>query len=578
MTTSSDDVIAAINKRRTRLTIRPDPSETPPGSLPAGWQQWLDAMPVVDAHAGSLAPALVEAMGSRPLRPLPRRPAALSRWQAIGSLMRQQWHPDLPDERAMRIGAGAIDILLHTILIGLFLWLMYLRLMMPPTPEEDGDNIVQVEFIGRGNTAEGGGALANAGAQSGPATAAPASRAVTAVPATGRPDAPVASIPVSQPPQSSASSEAPQPVRELPSATAAVELAQPLQVSEVRQPAPQAFQLPPPRLRELQLPQVQMREVQPEQQVEALVTLKPQPVRTLQPREVQAELRAPRLQQQVQVIEVPQPQRLATLPARAAPTQPASSLQVPQLRGQVTDIPMPPAGAPTPSTQSGNGVAQQAAAAAGAGGERGTAPAAGGTTPAGNGQGALPAGQGARGVASTGAGAGPGSKPARGGWPGAAKTDDWGASNRNIAGTGAGNGSGKGKGRDGAGNGKPGLFDSDGSVRLSDEWTEQSGIDIDRAGTWLERPGLEYRGTRFDRYWVPQGSLLEEWVRKGIKKVAIPIPGSRRQLRCVVSILPPGAVCNPYSPDVNEQPARARPPPDIPFKAELQDDNGSVKP
>ena len=581
--TTSDDVIAAINQRRKRLTIRPETSgttsSTTPGTLPAGWQQWLDAKSVVDAQAqDSLAPALVEAMAQRPLRALPRSPAALSRWQAISSMMRQQWQPDFRDERAIRVSAGAIDILLHTILFGLLLWLMYLRFMMPPAPEDDGDNVVQVEFIGRGNTAEGGGALANAGAESGPASAAPTSRAVTPSPATGRPDAPMVSMQV---PQISASNEAPRLVRELPPPAAAVEVAQPLQVSEVREPTPQAFQLPPTKVLELQLPQVQLREVQSAQQVEAIATLKPQPVRTLKPREVQAELRAPKLQQQVRDIEVPQPQRLATLPARAVPSQATSSLQVPQMRGQVTDIPMPPGGAPTPSTQSGNGEAQRASAVAGTGGERGTAPAAG-TTRAGSGRGTQPAVQGGRGVASTGAGAGPGSKPAPGGWPGAAKSDDWGASSRNVAGTGTGAGSGKGKGRDGdgtgTGNGKPGLFDSDGSVRLSDGWTEQSGVDADRSGTWLKRPGLEYRGTRFDQYWVPNGTLLEEWVRKGIKKVAIPIPGSKRQLRCVVSILPPGAICNPYSPDVNEQPARARPPPDVPFKPELQDDNGSVKP
>ena len=96
----------------------------------------------------------------------------------------------------MRISAGAVDILLHTILIGLFLWLMYLRFTMAPAPEDESDSVVQVEFIGRGNVAEGGGALANAGAQSGPAAAAPTSRAVTPSPATGRPDATIVSIQV----------------------------------------------------------------------------------------------------------------------------------------------------------------------------------------------------------------------------------------------------------------------------------------------------------------------------------------------------------------------------------------------
>jgi len=566
--TTSADVIAALNQRRTRLTLRPET----PGKLPAGWQDWLDAMPPVNGHSeGALAPSLVAAFVQRPLRPIPRAPSPMGRLQSIGRLLQQQWHQDLRDERTMRIAVGAIDILLHLILISLLLWLMYLRFMMPPLPAEEQE-AVQVEFIGRGNVAEGGGALANAGAESATAAAASATRAVTPAPATGRPDAAIATVPMPQPPQVTASSEIPQRVRELPPPVAA-EAAQPLQVSEVRHAEPQSFQLPVPKLREVQLPQVQLREVQPAQQVEAIATLQPQPVRVLKPREVQVELRTPQLQQQVQAIEVPEPQRLATLPTRALPTQPTRSVAVPQLRGEVRDIPMAPGGTPTPSAQSGNGVAQQPNSAAGAGGERGNAPAAG-ITPGGKGQGARPAVQGGRGVASNGVGAGPGNKPAPGGWPGAAKTDDWGASKRNVAGTGNGNGNGNGRN----GNGKPGLFNDDGSPRLSDEWSKQSGIDIDRAGTWLKRPGLEYKGTRFDRYWIPGGTLLEEWVRKGIKQVSIPIPGTGKSLQCVISLLQLGGGCMPVDPDVNEQPARARPPPDIPFKPELQEDNGSVKP
>ena len=472
----------------------------------------------------------------------------------------------------MRIGTGVVDIILHLILVSLLLWLMYLRFTMPPPPQDDGE-AVQVEFIGRGNIAEGGGALANAGAQSAPASAAPATRAATPAPATGKPDAPINALPMPQPPQLVASNDAPQRVSEM-APPAAAEAAQPLQVSEVPVPQPQAYRLPPPKQRDVTMPQVQLRDVQPQQQVEKIVTLQPQPVRTLQPREVQAQLRAPRLQQQPQEIDVPAPRRLSTLQARSTPSDATSTaqVQVPQLRGQVSDIPMPPGGAPTPSTQAGNGVAQQASSAPGAGGERGSSPAAG-TAAAGAGQGAKPAQQGGRGVSTAGAGAGPGSKPAPGGWPGAAKSDDWGASSRNVVGT----GNGDGRSGDGKGDGKPGLFDDDGSPRLADDWTEQTGLDLDRAGTWLKRPGLEYRGTRFDQYWIPNGTLLEEWVRKGIKRVSIPIPGSSRRLECVVSLLQFGGGCMPVSDDVNEQPARARPPPDIPFKPGLQEDNGSVK-
>ena len=568
--TTSADVIAAINQRRTRLTIRPET----PGALPPGWQGWLDAMPVVDAHAeGAPAPSLVAALVERPLRAIPKSPSPLGRWRSFATLLQQQWQPDAADERGMRIGAGAVDILLHLILVSLLLWLMYLQFMMPPPPQDEGE-AVQVEFIGRGNVAEGGGALANAGAESA-AAAAPANRAATPSPATGTPDAPIASVPMPSQPKLAASSEAPERVRELPP-PAVAEAAQPLQVSEVREPEPQSFQLPPPKPVELQLPQVQLRDVQPMQAVEAIATLQPQPVRTLKPREIKAELQAPQLQQQVQDIQVPEPQRLATLPARALPTQATRSVEVPQLRGEVSEIPMPPGGAPTPSAQAGNGRCADRPA------RRRARVASVAMRPPPE---SRPREQGrVRSRPSKAAvvwrrrvaGAGPGIKAAPGGWPGAAKTDDWGASTRNVAGTGTGDGKGTGKGRDG--DGKPGLFNGDGSPRLSDKWTEQTGIDLDRAGTWLKRPGLEYRATRFDRYWIPQGTLLEEWVRRGIKQVSIPIPGTSRRLQCVISLLQLGGGCLPVDPDVNEQPARARPPPDIPFKPELQEDNGSVKP
>ena len=568
--TSAADIITALNQRRTRFSNRPET----PGQMPSGWQRWFDAMPAVDAHApGALAPALVDVFAQRPLRAIPRAPKALTRLQSFGRLLQQEWTPNARDERGLRIGVGAVDILLHLVLVGMLLWLMYLRFMalMQAPPEEE--QAVQVEFIGRGNIAEGGGAIANAGAESAPASPAPATRASTPAPATGRPDAPIETLSVPSPPQVAANSEAPQRVREL-APLAVAEAAQPLAVTEVREPEPQAFQLPPPKPRDTPQPQLQVREVQARQQVEEIAVLRTQPQRSLQPREIQAEVKVQELRDQPQELDIPAPQRMATVQARSAPSQATSNAQVrvPELRGEVRDIPMPPGGAPTPSSQAGSGTAAQANAyKPGAGGERGSAPAAG-QAPAGTGAGAKPAEQGGRGVTTTGSGAGPANKPAPGGWPGPAKSDDWGASKRNVAGT--GNGSGK----NGDGDGKPGLFNEDGRPRLSDEWTQVSGIDVDRSGTWLKRPGLEYRGTRFDQYWIPQGTLLEEWVRRGIKKVSIPIPGSKRRLQCVVSLLQFGGGCFPVNPDANEQPARARAAPDIPFKPELQEDNGSAKP
>ena len=568
--TSAADIITALNQRRTRFSNRPET----PGQMPSGWQRWFDAMPAVDAHApGALAPALVDVFAQRPLRAIPRAPKALTRLQSFGRLLQQEWTPNARDERGLRIGVGAVDILLHLVLVGMLLWLMYLRFMalMQAPPEEE--QAVQVEFIGRGNIAEGGGAIANAGAESAPASPAPATRASTPAPATGRPDAPIETLSVPSPPQVAANSEAPQRVREL-APLAVAEAAQPLAVTEVREPEPQAFQLPSPKPRDTPQPQLQVREVQARQQVEEIAVLRTQPQRSLQPREIQAEVKVQELRDQPQELDIPAPQRMATVQTRSAPSQATNNAQVrvPELRGEVRDIPMPPGGAPTPSSQAGSGTAAQANAnKPGAGGERGSAPAAG-QAPAGTGAGAKPAEQGGRGVTTTGSGAGPANKPAPGGWPGPAKSDDWGASKRNVAGT--GNGSGK----NGDGDGKPGLFNEDGRPRLSDEWTQVSGIDVDRSGTWLKRPGLEYRGTRFDQYWIPQGTLLEEWVRRGIKKVSIPIPGSKRRLECVVSLLQFGGGCFPVNPDANEQPARARAAPDIPFKPELQEDNGSAKP
>jgi len=76
---------------------------------------------------------------------------------------------------------------------------------------------------------------------------------------------------------------------------------------------------------------------------------------------------------------------------------------------------------------------------------------------------------------------------------------------------------------------------------------------------------------------VPNESLLAEWVRKGIQSVAIPIPGGNgRKLNCVVSLLQLGGGCGISNDNMNEQPAQGRPPPDIPFKQELQEDNGSA--
>jgi len=306
--TTAADLIAALNQKRTRLSLRPHA----PGQLPPGWQGWLDALPVVDGETARDKPqSWVDVVLKRPLRAIPRSPVLLGRWQAATRLLQQQWEPDAQDERGLRIGAGVVDILLHLMLVGVLLWLMYLGFRAPSQPPEDTD-AVQVEFIGRGNVAEGGGAIANAGAPSSPAAAAPASRASTPSPAAG---APVETLAAPTPPQASASDEVSPAEREV-TPSAAAEAAQRLTVTEVATPAPRAFQLPPPKPRQTPQPQLQVREVTPLHQVEEIATLRPQPQRTLQPRERRSDVQVPQLRQSPQALQVPVPQRLA-IPAGA---------------------------------------------------------------------------------------------------------------------------------------------------------------------------------------------------------------------------------------------------------------------
>ncbi|ALN58290.1 hypothetical protein GLE_2942 [Lysobacter enzymogenes] len=71
---------------------------------------------------------------------------------------------------------------------------------------------------------------------------------------------------------------------------------------------------------------------------------------------------------------------------------------------------------------------------------------------------------------------------------------------------------------------------------------------------------------------------MAEWVRRSVKDVMIPIPGTSKRIQCSVALLMLGGGCGISDPNLNEQPAEARPPPDVPFKPHLQEDNGSVRP
>src|SRR5690606_17687597 len=144
------------------------------------------------------------------------------------------------------------------------------------------------------------------------------------------------------------------------------------------------------------------------------------------------------------------------------------------------------------------------------------------------------------------------------------------------------------------------LFDAEGRARLSgDAAGEGSGPCQGPAaraapgGAEVTQPPDRSEQTRDSTKLPPQDhpptnhysisarneSLLAEWVRKGIKSVAIPIPGTNgKRINCVVSLLQLGGGCGISDPNLNEQAAEARPPPEVPFKPELQEDNGSVRP
>lgn len=546
--TTAQELIAALERRR---LLKRGQADGPMG-MPEGWQRWFESQPPVDADA---ARARVEAWVAPLAQRMPH--AAPARATRLGlpffHLQRLARPHDPRDERALRIGVGVLDLLLHVVLAVALLWLMYLHLLAMTQQQDDPGQVVQVEFIGRGNAETGGGAMASAGAPASVPTRSRGARraapATASSPAEMSPPAPdLAPATLAPPPSIDVS-------RPVPALLEAPTLSQQvLQVSEVPQPQPGEFRLPPPRERSVALPQATLREIQPRQQVEAVPQLDAPRVRTLSQAPPQLALRVPEVKEQVRPLDVFQPDASLVVRERMAPPSArAPAVQVPQLRSEVRQLPLQEPEKPgAPATDEGAGKPMTAT----------------GQVVAGSGQGVRSAAEDGRGVTAGGNGAGPAAMPAAGGWPGPKKSDDWGASSRTVAGT--GNGEGK--------DGRAGLFNPDGSVRLSDEWSKPGGLDLDRAGTWLQRPGLEYRGTRFDKYWIPQGTLLQEWVRRGIKELSIPIPGTGLKLHCVISLLQFGGGCMPVDPDINEQSSTGRAAPDIPFKPALQEDNGSLRP
>lgn len=520
--------------------------------LPYGWAIWLRTLTPLPRplHAREVIAVLLP----RPLPGPPGQLPALGPWASLRRLFWQDWDPAPRDQRWMRWTSALLSALLHLLFFLLLLWVAVIRTSSPDEQGSEGER-VQIEFVGRA-AQEGGGD--QAGAEAAAAAAAGAAAA-------GQ-DAGAATAPRPQPsapaPSSTAAATAPTasvpPPPEVEPAPVAAPPPSPVQATEVAE-ATAEFVVPPVALPRTEvsivprdtIPTVRERNVQPVQAAPIAT-----PVRT-----PEVAVQAPRVRD-VQV----QEREISTVEAPVAP-QPMRTtdiqVRVPQRDVQVREREVAAAPQPAASTASGSA----------------TTP-----TPA-------PAGSSAQNSASVArpattstvaAQAGARPAPAPGNWATPARGDDWGASSRNR------DGANQGAAQTSAGKGD-GLFNADGSVRVTgqdgagkaergapgganDGWSKER---IAESGKWLKRPPYDYTPTSFDKYWVPQESLLAEWVRKGVKAMEIPLPGTSTKISCVISILQAGGGCGLTDPNMQDQPAVARPPPDIPFKKELQEDNGS---
>lgn len=561
MTTAAE--LIHFLQRRAQLKAHRMP---PPGEFPPGWKQWFAAMKLRRGHVtGTPAEDIVGELARRaPAAPPARVMADLTRWQAFSTLWRQEWQPAEPEDRRIRLAAGTISALWHVLFAALLLWLMYLQYLVA-TPPPQGEDVVQVEYIGVGTPAEAGGGEPARAPMPARETPSPSPLPESA-PSAPRPAAP--SVAIETPELEIAPPDIPQ--REIPEPMippAVVE--QPVTVSEPTPVTePDAFLLPPPQPRiadvaiavpELRAPSRELQVAEVPALVQPIQRELPQPTITARP----IEARVP----EIAAREVPAPLRMPTREI-AMPTisQPELGASTPQVRERA--IPTP-SRVTTPAAETATAANPPAGDAA----QPSQTDAAPSSAPAAAAPSAAPGQSDDIRPAAT-AGTGPKPTPAPGGWPSPKRSDDWGDSTRNVP---------------GAQRGEPsGLFDSDGSVRLAETpgsaspgqppgTITQEIADLDRAGTWLKREPIDYEPTAFDRYWLPHETLLAEWVRKGIKEVAIPIPGTSKNIVCVVSLLQLGGGCGVSDPNLNEQPATARPPPDIPFKPHLQENNGSVR-
>ncbi|AOH36915.1 hypothetical protein BGP89_11570 [Luteimonas sp. JM171] len=532
---SPAELIEAL-RRRLRLSIRPLPQAD---GLPPSWKAWLQATAERSPPAGDRAAGVVAAAAARPPAPRPRG-EELHGWKALRAMWRQQWDPPSPDERGLRIASRTLSILLHLAFVVIMSWLMYTRFLLATPPDaQRGEHVIEVEFIGSGTPEEEGGGT--------PAEPDPVAAAEPPAEAEPLPPLPEPEPEAAAPPPTVAATESdlmPEPVAaaepepEPEPVPPAVVPDQPLEVTET--PLPDGpFQVPPMQAVEAPAPRLPDVEVAPREREIELA----RPVEVLAP-----EMRAPEVPLRgAPQPEVDVPEREIAMQPQVSPPElempvieaPAPTRELQEAQARVRDIPMPPAPDPGDAADA--------------------APVARSETEAVPAESSLEDGI---------AGSGPASEPREGAWSTPERGPDPGASTRDQPG-----------GQDGTAS----LFNPDGSIRLPPGQGEVGGglppgtitedyEKLDRMGTWLKRPPTDYEPTRFDRFWVPHENLLEEWVRRSIRTVLIPIPGTNKTIRCNVATLAFAGGCDLVDPNLQDNPAGARPPPDIPFRPDLHED------
>ena len=516
-----EELLALLNARRRGWSIRPvAPRPTPT------WQAWLDDDSRLTPATGAERDQLIDAMARQP-RPAP--PAAYvpqGRWQQFRGLFRQGWGRERAEPRKLHYGASATSLLFNFLFAAMLVWLMYLRFMALQAPGEE--ETLRIRITGFGTPGEAGGGEAAADGDLQPAGGGQAPRQGEA-----------ASAAAAAPPAATASTPT---TAQAEAAEAAVE--QPVQVSD-RPAEPDSFQLPP------------MRDL----------AIQPRALPALQQRATPSESEIPEALPQVRSLQLPTRPQIVSMPALDTPVRELPTAPEPAPQVRIREMPVRTPGAQVrvadTATRALPSLPAPAASVpvtprAGEAGRTATTPNPG--LPGATGQSPKPGQQAA------GSGAGQAARTADSGWTSPRRGDDWGLGDRNRAGAASGGDRGNP-----AGQGGSGLFDAEGRPRLADDRFKPRFPDPYKEGTWLKRPSLNYRGTMFDGIWRPPETLLQEWVRKGIKAFEIPLPGGRVKISCVVSILQAGGGCGlaPGENGVHDQPARARPAPDIPFKPEL---------